>query len=275
MLTSDRRRLAAADCGQRLSTYTLSPVRCLEPLVTHNSQNRESVLLVDDDHALRQLLGDYLRAEGFDVTEADGGRQMAVALDRGHYDLIVLDLMMPGEDGLSICRRLRGEGMSTPIVMLTAKGDEIDRIVGLELGADDYLPKPCNPRELLARIRAVLRRQRAIPSGAALSAGAGPVCFGDCTLDIQARVLTRAGKRVRLTSGELSLLSVLAAHPRVPLTRDRLASLVHGRAHEPFERSLDVTISKLRRAIESDPKQPRYLQTVWGVGYVFIPDSGP
>ena len=172
MLTSDRRRLAPADCGQRLSTYTLSPVRCLEPLVTHNSQNRESVLLVDDDHALRQLLGDYLRAEGFDVTEADGGRQMAVALDRGHYDLIVLDLMMPGEDGLSICRRLRGEGMSTPIVMLTAKGDEIDRIVGLELGADDYLPKPCNPRELLARIRAVLRRQRAIPSGAALSAGA-------------------------------------------------------------------------------------------------------
>lgn len=233
----------------------------------------ESLLLVDDDLALRQLLGEYLRGEGFAVTEADGGRQLDVALDRGHFDLIVLDLMMPGEDGLSICRRLRGQGLQTPIVMLTAKGDEIDRIVGLELGADDYLPKPCNPRELLARIRAVLRRQRAIPSDLG-NADAAPVCFGDCTLDTQARILTRAGKRVRLTSGELALLSVLARHPRVPLTRDRLASLVHGRAHEPFERSLDVTISKLRRAIEPEPKQPRYLQTVWGVGYVFVPDTG-
>ncbi len=236
-----------------------------------NDSASPSLLLVDDDHALRQLLGEYLRGEGFLVTEADGGRAMDVALNRGHFDLIVLDLMMPGEDGLSICRRLRGQDIATPIVMLTAKGDEIDRIVGLELGADDYLPKPCNPRELLARIRAVLRRQQAVPMRS--TADRGPVSFGDCTLDPQARVLTRAGKRVRLTGGELDLLSVLVRHPRVPLTRDRLASLVHGRAHEPFERSLDVTVSKLRRVIEPDPKQPRYLQTVWGVGYVFVPDS--
>ena len=232
----------------------------------------ESLLLVDDDQRLRQLLAEYLRGEGFAVSEAGDGRQLNASLDRGHYDLIVLDLMMPGEDGLSICRRLRGQGLETPILMLTAKGDEIDRIVGLELGADDYLPKPCNPRELLARVRAVLRRQRAMPS-AAIDGSDAPASFGDCSFDAAARILTRGGKRVRLTSGEIALLAVLVRHPRVPLTRDRLASLVHGRAHEPFERSLDVTISKLRRAIEPDPKQPRYLQTVWGVGYVFVPDA--
>jgi len=232
----------------------------------------ESLLIVDDDQRLRQLLAEYLRGEGFAVSEAADARQLNAALDRGHYDLIVLDLMMPGEDGLSACRRLRGQGLETPILMLTAKGDEIDRIVGLELGADDYLPKPCNPRELLARIRAVLRRQRAIPS-AASDGSELPVSFGDCSFDAAARILSRAGKRVRLTSGEIALLAVLVRHPRVPLTRDRLASLVHGRAHEPFERSLDVTISKLRRAVEPEPKQPRYLQTVWGVGYVFVPDA--
>lgn len=231
----------------------------------------ESLLLVDDDQRLRQLLAEYLRSEGFEVAEAADARQLAAALDRGHFDLIVLDLMLPGEDGLSLCRRLRGEGLLTPIVMLTAKGDEIDRIIGLELGADDYLPKPCNPRELLARVRAVLRRQRVLPA-AAPQLEEGLFAFGDCALDLQARVLTRSGRRLRLTSGEFALLAVLVRHPRVPLTRDRLASLVHGRAHEPFERSLDVTVSKLRRMLEPDPREPRYLQTVWGVGYVFVPD---
>ncbi|MGQ0799483.1 MAG: osmolarity response regulator transcription factor OmpR [Pseudomarimonas sp.] len=236
-----------------------------------STPRRESLLLVDDDQRLRQLLAEYLRGEGFEITEAADGRQLAAALNRGHFDLIVLDLMLPGEDGLNLCRRLRGEGVQTPIVMLTAKGDEIDRIVGLELGADDYLPKPCNPRELLARVRAVLRRHRALPS-AAPQADAGLVVFGDCALDLQARILTRDSRRLRLTSGEFALLAVFVRHPRVPLSRDRLASLVHGRAHEPFERSLDVSVSKLRRMIEPDPHTPRYLQTVWGVGYVFVPD---
>jgi len=236
------------------------------------SARPESLLLVDDDQRLRQLLAEYLRSEGFEVTEAGDGRQLSAALDRGHFDLIVLDLMMPGEDGLSLCRKLRGQGLETPIVMLTAKGDEIDRIVGLELGADDYLPKPCNPRELLARVRAVLRRQRLGPASAP-RADEGLVSFGDCNLDLQARILTRASKRLRLTSGEFALLAAFVRHPRVPLTRDRLASLVHGRAHEPFERSLDVTVSKLRRMLEPDPREPRYLQTVWGVGYVFVPDA--
>ena len=223
----------------------------------------DRILLVDDDQRLRQLLAEYLRESGFAITEAADGKQLMTALDRGHFDLIVLDLMLPGEDGLSLCRRLRGLGLTTPVLMLTARGDEIDR-------ADDYLPKPCNPRELLARIRAVLRRQRALP-------GPAPVCggkmqFGDCVFDLDARSLHRAGRLQRLSSGEYALLAVFVRHPRVPLTRDRLASMAFGRSHDPFDRSLDVAVSRLRKLIEADPAEPRYLQTQWGVGYVFVPD---
>lgn len=227
------------------------------------------ILLVDDDARLRDLLLRYLQSQGFEVKAVGDGNQMRQALDRGHYDLIVLDLMLPGEDGLEICRRLRGQGDTVPIVMLTAKGDEIDRIVGLEIGADDYLPKPVNPRELLARIRSVLRRTH--PAPGAPQADGGGIVFGPFRLDLGRRELTRDGTPLRLTSGEFAVLSVLLRHARQPLSRDRLMSLARGREHEAFERSMDVTIARLRRLLEDDPRNPRLIQTVWGVGYVFVP----
>ena len=227
------------------------------------------VLLVDDDVRLRELLQRYLQSQGFEVRGVGDAAQMRQSLDRGHFDLIVLDLMLPGENGLEICRRLRGQGDATPIVMLTAKGDEIDRIVGLEIGADDYVPKPVNPRELLARIRSVLRRTR--PAPGAPQPDGDEVVFGPFTLDLGRRELTRDGALLRLTSGEFAVLSVLLRHPRQPLSRDRLMSLARGREHEAFERSMDVTIARLRRLLEDDPRQPRLIQTVWGVGYVFVP----
>ncbi len=236
------------------------------------NQTTASLLLVDDDLRLRELLLRYLEGQGFTVKGVGDGAQMRQALDRGHFDLIVLDLMLPGESGLELCRRLRGQGDSTPVVMLTAKGDEIDRIVGLEIGADDYLPKPVNPRELLARIRSVLRRTQAMPG--APQADGGTVSFGPWTLDLGTRQLTRAGVPVKLTSGEFAVLAVLVRHPRQPLSRDRLMSLARGRGHEAFERSMDVTIARLRKLLEDDPRNPAIVQTVWGVGYVFVPPEG-
>lgn len=228
------------------------------------------LLLVDDDPRLRDLLQRYLESQGFAVKGVGDGAQLRQALDRGHYDLIVLDLMLPDESGLDICRRLRGQGDDIPVVMLTAKGDEIDRIVGLEIGADDYLPKPVNPRELLARIRAVLRRAPAVAPGAPQADG-GTLEFGAFRLDLGNRELWREGEALRLTSGEFAMLAVLLRHPRQPLSRDRLMSLARGREHEAFERSIDVTIARLRKLLEDDPKQPRLIQTVWGVGYAFVP----
>ncbi|MET1162776.1 MAG: two-component system response regulator OmpR [Pseudoxanthomonas sp.] len=228
------------------------------------------LLLVDDDPRLRDLLVRYLESHDFAVKGVGDGMQMRQALDRGHFNLIVLDLMLPGESGLDICRRLRGQGDSIPIVMLTAKGDEIDRIVGLEIGADDYLPKPVNPRELLARIRSVLRRSGAAAPGAPQVEG-GEIRFGAFTLDHGRRELTREGMPLKITSGEVAVLAVLLRHPRQPLSRDRLMSLARGREHEAFERSIDVAITRLRRLLEDDPRQPRILQTVWGVGYVYVP----
>lgn len=234
--------------------------------------NAERILLVDDDAGLRDLLSRYLAREGFEVKTVAEGMAARRALDQGHFDLIVLDLMLPGEDGLSLLKRWRVEGVPTPVIMLTAKGDEVDRIVGLELGADDYLPKPCNPRELLARIRAVLRRAASVGVPGTPGEVEAVVNFGRCSLDPAARTLSRDGEKHRLTSGEFALLSAMVRHPRVPLTRDRLISLARGRDSDPFERSIDVAISKLRRLIEDDPKAPRHIQTVWGHGYVFVPD---
>ena len=194
-------------------------------------------------------------------------------LAREHFDLIVLDLMMPGEDGLSVCRRLRGAKDAIPIIMLTAKGDDVDRIVGLEMGADDYLPKPFNPRELVARIHAVLRRRAApVPPGAP-AIEEGQVSFGPVTVDLATRALTRDGKSVSLTTGEFALLKVLLAHPRVPLSRDKLMELARGREYEVFDRAIDVQISRLRKLVEPDPAHPAHIQTVWGFGYVFVPDG--
>ena len=231
------------------------------------------ILLIDDDARIRELLLRYLSEQGFVVKAAADGREMAQMIDRGRFDVWVLDLMLPGEDGLSILRRARGTGENTPVILLTAKGDEIDRIVGLEMGADDYLAKPFNPRELVARINAILRRQRIPPPGAPDSS-AGIVSFGHCRLDPGTRTLFRDGNPLTLTTGEFALLKVLVSHPRQPLSRDRLMELARGRDHEAFDRTIDVQVSRLRKLVEPDAAKPRYIQTVWGHGYVFVPDDG-
>ena len=234
--------------------------------------NGARVLLVEDDLKLRALLERYLSDNGLMVTGVTDGVRMDAAIGRQDFDLMILDLMLPGEDGLAICRRLRGQGNDLPILMLTAKGDDIDRIVGLEIGADDYLGKPCNPRELLARIKAILRRRPAPLAGAPQEQ---PVRlrFGPWTLDTGRRMLSREGCEATLTSGEFAVLRVLASHPGETLTRERLMSLARGREHGAYDRSIDVQISRLRRMIEADPAKPRYIQTVWGVGYVFVADT--
>ena len=229
------------------------------------------ILVVDDDLRMRDLLVRYLGGEGYEVKAAADAPAMDKLLARERYDLVVLDLMLPGEDGLAVCRRLRAQGAAPAIIMLTAKGDDVDRIVGLEMGADDYLPKPFNPRELLARINAVLRRK--VPSGPpGAPAEGGSLQFGEFELNLSTRTLTRAGKPVSLTTGEFSVLKVLAQHPRTPLSRDKLMELARGREYEVFDRSIDVRISRLRKIVESDPAHPRHIQTVWGFGYVFVPD---
>jgi two-component system phosphate regulon response regulator OmpR len=232
----------------------------------------KKLLVVDDDPKLRDLLHRYLTAQQFEVALAADGPSMNRLLQREPYDLVILDLMLPGEDGLSIVRRLRGANDRTPVIMLTAKGDDVDRIVGLEMGADDYLPKPFNPRELLARINAVLRRRPAPDLPGAPAADLGQVCFGPFVFDAVMRTLTRDGAPIPLTSGEFSLLKVFARHPRAPLSREKLMVLARGREYGAFDRSLDVQVSRLRKLLETDPTNPRYIQTVWGVGYVFVPD---
>ena len=232
----------------------------------------KKILVVDDDKRLRELLHRYLGEQGFTVKTAENAEAMDKALTRDTFDLIVLDLMLPGEDGLSICRRLRASEPLQAIIMLTAKGDEIDRIVGLEMGADDYLPKPFNPRELVARIQAVLRRRGSVVPGAPTTADK-TIAFSDVEVDLATRTLKRDGNVLPLTTGEFAVLKVLLEHPRQPLSRDRLMALARGREQGPFDRAIDVQVSRLRKLIEPDPSTPRYLQTVWGFGYVFIPDG--
>lgn len=231
------------------------------------------LIVVDDDGRIRDLLRRYLSQEGFEVLLAEDARALDRLLLRDHADLIVLDLMLPGEDGLSVCRRLRARQDTTPIIMLTAKGDDVDRIVGLEIGADDYLAKPFNPRELLARVNAVLRRRPAREAPGAPAPLGEKVHFGPFEFDLALRQLTRGGDALALTTGEFAMLKALVRHPRQPLSRDKLAQLARGREFEPFDRSLDVQISRLRKILEHDPAQPRFIQTVWGVGYVFVPDA--
>jgi two-component system, OmpR family, phosphate regulon response regulator OmpR len=231
------------------------------------------ILIVDDDQRLRDLLRRYLGEQGFNVFLAENAAAMNKLWARERFDLLVLDLMLPGEDGLSICRRLRGANDTTAIIMLTAKGDEVDRIVGLELGADDYLPKPFNPRELVARIHAVLRRRGAPEAPGAPAGDLETFIFGPYTLNLKTRTLEHNGNVKSLTTGEFAVLKAFARHPRQPLSREKLMELARGREYEVFDRSLDVQISRLRKLIESDPSNPRYIQTVWGLGYVFIPDD--
>ncbi len=231
------------------------------------------ILVVDDDMRLRGLLERYLVEQGFIVRSVGNSEQMDRLLERENFHLMVLDLMLPGEDGLSICRRLRQKENEIPIVMLTAKGDEVDRIIGLELGADDYLPKPFNPRELLARIKAVLRRKaKEIPG--APSTEESVVQFGEFSLNLATREMRKGDEEIPLTSGEFAVLKALVTHAREPLSRDKLMNLARGRDYSALERSIDVQVSRLRRMLEVDPAKPRYIQTVWGLGYVFVPDGG-
>jgi two-component system OmpR family response regulator len=223
------------------------------------------ILIVDDHREIRELVSRVLSKEGFRVSTAAEGRAMHKVLADARIDLILLDLMLPGEDGLSLCRGLRAES-DIPIIMLTAKGDEVDRVIGLELGADDYLPKPFGSRELVARIRAVLRRGR---SGSAPPAQRpGRYRFDRWILDVGARELIRAdGVTVSLSTGEYDLLLALVEHPQRVLNRDQLLDLARGRTASAFDRSIDTQVSRLRKKIEADPGDPKIIKTVWGGGY--------
>ena len=231
----------------------------------------KKILLVDDDPALRQLLATYLGRHGFDTLLLADTRQLDTFIERYQPHLVVLDLMLPGEDGLAACRRLRARGETLPIIMLTARDEPVDRVIGLEMGADDYVGKPFDPRELVARIEAVLRRGTQ-PPGAPDTKG-GVFNFGECSFDRGSRQLSRAGEVVALTSGEFALLNALVANAGRPMKRERLLELTRGDESESFDRAIDVQIHRLRRLLEADPAHPRYLQTVWGVGYVFVPDG--
>lgn len=237
-----------------------------------NTKVRYKILLVDDDARLRELLTRYLMEQGFSIKAVGDAPAMDRALHREHFDLIVLDLMLPGEDGLAICRRLRADENAVPIVMLTAKGDEVDRIIGLEMGADDYLPKPFNPRELVARIHAVMRRRPSTLPGAP-TIDNEIVSFGRVRVNLGTRSLTRDDQDLALTTGEFSLLKVLLQHPRQPLSRDKLMELARGREYGVFDRAIDVQVSRLRKLVEDDPAKPKFIQTVWGYGYVFVPEE--
>ncbi|CAA6824741.1 MAG: Two-component system response regulator OmpR [uncultured Thiotrichaceae bacterium] len=233
----------------------------------------KKLLIVDDDPALRGLLERYLTEQNYIVASAEDGMTMDNHLASHEVDLIVLDLMLPGEDGLSIARRLKAS-TNIPILILSARGEEIDRIVGLEMGADDYLPKPFNPRELVARIRAVLRRQDKPDHDEEDQSPKHKVYdFDGFTLDITTHQLSHDGEDVTLTSGEFDLLKAFVEHPNRVLSRDTLVDLLKGFDRSPYDRSIDVRVTRLRRKMEADPAQPLYIRTIWGEGYMFTPDQ--
>ena len=225
------------------------------------------VLVVDDDAGIRDLLADYLAKQGMKVATARDGKEMDERLAGFDPDLIVMDLMMPGEDGLSLTRRVKA-GRDVPVIMLSARGEDIDRIVGLEVGADDYLAKPFNPRELLARIRAVLRRGGA---GAKADGSEEVARFGPFVLDLAAQSLAREGQDVPLTQAEFTLLKLFVEHPGRALSRDQIMDWLKGYERDPFDRSIDVRVTRLRKKLEDDPANPVYIKTVWGQGYLFSP----
>jgi len=227
------------------------------------------ILIVDDHREIRELVGRALTREGFRVTAVGDGKAMRHALTDAHIDLVLLDLMLPGEDGLSLCRWLRA-GSDVPIIMLTAKGEEVDRVIGLEMGADDYLPKPFGSRELIARIRAVLRRSQRAPAPADAPPATPQYRFGRWTLNTAARELLREdGVTVPLSNGEYELLLALVERPQRVLNRDQLLDLARGRAATAFDRSIDTQVSRLRKKLEDDPAEPRIIKTIWGGGYMF------
>src|SRR5438477_2606496 len=231
---------------------------------------RPHLLIVDDDREIRGLLAQYLEKHDFRTTAVADGKEMRRVMERSHVDLLVLDLMLPGEDGLSLCRELRSRSQ-VPIIMLTARGEDVDRIVGLEMGADDYLAKPFNPRELLARINAVLRRQAAAQT-ASTTNGATALAFLDWRIDFRLRELRNsAGARIAMTSAEFDLLRTFCERPGRVLSRDSLLDLTQGRNAGSFERSIDVLVSRIRRKIEPNPADPTMIKTVRSGGYLFTP----
>jgi len=234
-------------------------------------ENNDHILIVDDDREIRELLASYLEKNGMRTSLAANGRQMRTVLEQGSVDLIVLDLMLPGEDGLTLCRELRaGKWRTIPVLMLTARSEETDRIIGLEMGADDYLSKPFAVRELFARVRSVLRRARMLPANLQVSEPAQFLVFGDWKLDTTARhLLDTQGTMVALSGAEYRLLRVFLDHPQRVLTRDQLLNLTQGRDADPFDRSIDLLISRLRQRLQDDAREPRYIKTLRSEGYVF------
>ena len=234
-------------------------------------KNSPHILVVDDHREMRTLVGQLLEKDGYRVSTASDGKEMRRALGDRRIDLIVLDLMLPGEDGLTLCRDLRAASSFVPIIMLTAKGDDVDRILGLEMGADDYVAKPFSGRELIARIKAVLRRTRALPPKP--EGPSAPVYrFGQWALDTGTRDLeSDADVVVSLSTSEYNLLLAFVQHPQRVLTRDQLLDLAKGRSAMPFDRSIDLQVSRLRRKIGDDAKNPKVVKTVRGGGYIFTP----
>jgi two-component system phosphate regulon response regulator OmpR len=232
------------------------------------------IVVVDDEPEICEMLADYLSHAGFAVSTAEGGAALRRILEERPADLVVLDINMPGEDGLSLARYLRAN-VKVGIVMLTAAGEVVDRIVGLEMGADDYIAKPVELRELLARVRAVLRRvSAAAPPVGEVAAVTQRMRFGPCQLDLDAHKLyDAAGEEVAITSMEFDLLKAFAEHPNRVLSRDQLLDLAHNKDWEPFDRSIDIRIARLRRKIESDPAKPQVIKTVRGAGYIFVPNA--
>ena len=236
--------------------------------------NAGCVLVVDDDPAIREMLADYFGSHGFVVAQAEDGTSMRAEIERAAPDVVLLDLRLPREDGLTLARYLR-ERYDVGIIMVTGSGEVVDRIVGLEVGADDYVTKPFDPRELLARVKSVLRRTQSRPAAEAPVAAnpqAERVHFGRCRLDLGSRQLFDAGgQEIPITSMEFDLLKVFADHPGKALSRDRILTLTKNREWDPYDRSIDIRIARLRRKVEADPENPRTIRTVRSVGYMFVP----
>lgn len=228
------------------------------------------IIVLDDEAELRNMLQRFLTGHGFEVRVVEDSKRLDRYLQREPYDLLVLDLMIGEENGLEICNRLRAEGQTLPILMLTAKGDPLDKVIGLETGADDYLAKPFLPRELVARIRALLRRQK-IASGDP-TVTSETVRFGDFSLDIAKQLLSRGGEPLDIHSAQMLLLVALGSSPNRPVSRDNLIARARGRDHGALDRSIDVQVLRLRQIVEDDPSKPRFIKTVWGVGYMLIAD---
>ena len=228
------------------------------------------IIVLDDEAELRNMLQRFLGSHGFEVRVVADSKRLDRYLQREPYDLLVLDLMMEPEDGLSVCRRLRAEGHTLPILMLTAKGDPVDKVIGLETGADDYLAKPFLPGELVARVRALLRRQKIAAGDPTLTSQS--IRFGEFRLDLGRQQLYRNDEPFEIHSAQMQLLTALGSSPNRAVSRDNLIARMRGRDHDALDRSIDVQVLRLRQIVEADPSKPRFIKTVWGVGYMLLAD---